>query len=193
MPRVTITVPEFSAQPYRFELDSGVVTLGRGSDNDIAIQSGSVSTHHAEMRRVVGGFELCDVGSTNGIKLDGVRYETIPLEDGIAVAIGDAVFAFSLTEEELRLLAREKPAEPSPISQEPEIKLPSAAQKKEVVYVPVQSQDNGFSGFLIFLILAAIGFFMGLAMRHKKETGGALIDAIKAKAAVEQSAPKVTK
>ena len=69
MPRVTITVPEKTAQPYRFHLDSEVVTLGRGSDNDIAIDSGSVSVKHAEMRRTVGCFELRDAGSTNGIKL----------------------------------------------------------------------------------------------------------------------------
>ena len=61
MPRVTITVPEKNAQPYRFQLDRPVVSLGRGSENDIAIESGSVSVHHAEMRRIEGGYELRDI------------------------------------------------------------------------------------------------------------------------------------
>ena len=51
MPRVTITVPDKNAQPYRFQMDREVVTLGRGSENDIAIESGSVSLYHAEMHR----------------------------------------------------------------------------------------------------------------------------------------------
>lgn len=191
MPRVTITVPEKNAQPYRFQLDSGPVTLGRGSDNDITIESGSVSVHHAEMRRITGGYQLCDIGSTNGIKLDGVRYETIPLENGITVTIGDIAFDFSLSEEELRELALEKPAERSPIIKEAEIERPGPQPRKEVVYVPVKSGGNDFSGVLVFLILAAIAFFVGLAVRHQKETGGSLIDAIKTKSAAPQSAPAV--
>ena len=107
MPRVTITVPERNAQPYRFQLDREVVSLGRGSENDIAIDSGSVSVRHAEMRRIQGGYELHDMGSTNGIKLDGVRHEIIPLRSGATVHIGDVAFDFSLSDEETRLLARE--------------------------------------------------------------------------------------
>lgn len=191
MPRVTITAPEKNAQPYRFPLDSGTVTVGRGSDNDITIESGSVSVRHAEMRRTKGGYELCDIGSTNGIKLDGVRYETIPLQNGTTVGIGDATFDFSLSEEEMQELSREIPAEQAPIFFEPGVER-SGPPKKEVVYVPVNS-GGGSSGFLVFLILAAISFFVGMAIRHQKETGGSLIDAIKAKPAAPQAAPVVPK
>ncbi len=187
LPRVTITVPEKNAQPYRFQLNSGTVTVGRGSDNDIVIESGSVSVHHAEMQRIPGGYQLCDIGSTNGIKLAGVRYETIPLENGITVTIGEVAFDFTLSSEELQELASEKPAEPSPIIKEPEIQTP-APPKKEIIYVPVNS-GGGFSGALAFLILAAIAFFVGLEIRHQKETGGSLIDAFKPKPAATQSAP----
>ena len=34
---------------------------------------------------------------------------------------------------------------------------------------------------VLFLILAAAAFFAGMAVRHQKDTGGSLIDAIKAK------------
>ena len=124
MPRVTITVPEKNAQPYRFQLDRPVVSLGRGSENDIAIESGSVSVHHAEMRRIEGGYELRDIGSTNGIKLDGVRYEVIPLRSGATVKIGDVSFDFLLSDEESEALAREKPPELSPITRDPEVETP---------------------------------------------------------------------
>lgn len=192
MPRVTITVPEKNAQPYRFQLDRQVVTLGRGEENDIVIDSGSVSVHHAEMRRVEGGYELHDIGSTNGIKLDGIRYEVIPLSTGINVTIGDVAFDFSLTEEESEMLARECPR-PLPVISEPE----AVAQKpKPVSYSAGTSSHSGFVGNLVFLIFAAAAFFAGLEIRYQKETGHSLIAALlekkdDAKASPSPEAPPV--
>lgn len=176
MPRITITVPEKNAQPYRFQLDRQTVSLGRGSDNDIAIESGSVSVHHAEMRRIEGGYELHDTGSTNGIKLDGVRYEVIPLRSGATVRIGDVSFDFALSDEESEALAREKPPEPSPITREADLPVNPPPQ--------LASQASGGSGFgavLVFLILAAAAFFAGLSIRYQKDTGGSLMHAIQQK------------
>ena len=187
MPRVTITVPDKTAQPYRFQLDREVVTLGRGSENDIAIDSGSVSVNHAEMRRISGGYELRDVGSTNGIKLDGTRYETIPLRSGSSVKIGDVVFDFTLTEEELDALALEKSGTAlPPIKSDLELSPKPAQQRPS--YAAAQSSGSGFGAALMFIILAAIAFFAGLAIRHQKETGASLIDAIRNRSAVQAPA-----
>ena len=100
MPRVTITVPDKMPQPYRFPLDRQVVMIGRGSENDIAIDCGSISVRHAEMVRIEGGYELRDLGSTNGIKLDGRRSDAIALRHGATVRLGDVAFDFQLSEEE---------------------------------------------------------------------------------------------
>jgi pSer/pThr/pTyr-binding forkhead associated (FHA) protein len=184
MPRVTITVPEKNAQPYRFQLDRQVVTLGRGSENDIAIDSGSVSVHHAEMCRVEGGYELRDIGSTNGIKLDGIRESVVPLRCGVSVKIGDVAFDFQLTEEEREALAREKPPELPPLTREPE-----QNEQKPLARRPAStsagSSGSGFGAALLFLILAAAAFFAGMAVRYQKETGGNFIQAIQAGPAAE--------
>jgi pSer/pThr/pTyr-binding forkhead associated (FHA) protein len=183
MPRVTITVPERNSQPYRFQLDRQVVTMGRGSENDIAIDSGSVSVKHAEMHRIEGGYELIDVGSTNGIKLDGVRMEKIQLRNGATVSIGDVAFDFMLTDEELGDLYREKKGEPSPITRETE--LPPAGPKPAARHAhPAPANAGGGSGFgatFLFVLLAVVAFYAGLAIRHQKETGNSLFDDIKAK------------
>lgn len=42
------------------------VTIGRGEENDIVIPHASVSRSHARLVRRGGGFELMDLGSTNG-------------------------------------------------------------------------------------------------------------------------------
>lgn len=190
MPRVTITVPEKTPQPYRFQLDRQSVTLGRGSENDIAIDSGSISVRHAEMLRVEGGYELRDQGSTNGIKLDEERMEVIPLRSGASVQLGDVAFDFLLSDEEEEALARERSAMQSPIWREsagssmdlPPLKdVPQPDRLPERQPVLAESGGGGFGMIVLVLILAAAAFFAGMAVRFQKETGGSLIDAIKAK------------
>ena len=152
-------------QPYRFSLDRQVVTLGRGEENDIAIDCGSVSLNHAEMRRVLGGYELVDVGSTNGIKLDGEKYDTIPLHTGADVTLGDVIFAFILSDDELATLHREMPGGTPP------------APRQQVLVARTRSLTYG--AILVFLFLAACFFFAGLALRHQMDTGTSLIHAIR--------------
>ena len=191
MPRVTITVPEKNAQPYRFQLDRQVVTLGRGSDNDIAIECGSVSVNHAEMHRIKGGYELRDAGSTNGIKLDGVRQNVIPLRSGATAKLGDVAFDFLLTDEERDALAREKPPEESPIVREteenPKNKAAPKAPRKPAEYATSKSSGVGFGSVLMFILLAAVAFFAGLAIRHQKETGRSLVEDLREKYAIRRT------
>ena len=187
MPRVTITVPEKTPQPYRFQLDRQSVTLGRGSENDIAIDCGSISVKHAEMCRIDGGYELRDVGSTNGIKLDGERMDVIPLRSGLTVKLGDVAFDFLLTDEELEALAREKPPGDSSTRRSSDGATGLPALKSEDSPsrpAPAMASSGGGGGFgmiILFLILAAAAFFAGMAIRFQKDTGGSLIDAIQSK------------
>lgn len=182
MPRITITVAESSAQPYRFSLERQTVTLGRGGDNDIVIDSASVSVKHAEMRRVNGGYELADLGSTNGIKLDDIRREVIPLRSGMTVSIGDVPFHFLLTDEEIQSLHYEKTSRISPE------KTTISAPHEAVEYSYPAPSGGSFATKLLFVILAAAAFFAGLAIRHQRDTGASLIDAMQAKSSL-RSAP----
>lgn len=203
MPRVIITVPDKSAQPYRFSLDRKVVSLGRGSDNDIVIDSGSVSGSHAEMHRVEGGYELADLGSTNGVKFDGKRERVLVLRSGMTGKLGDVSFDFSLTEEELAVLGKEKPQQEPPIIRDPEIERsaskpsPEFVSEAETKEEPVARTRSGGGGggvgiLLLFLLLVAAAFFAGLAVRYQKDTDEPLISAIMAKFGSEdEEAPQV--
>ncbi len=192
MPRVTITVPEKNAQPYRFQLDRQVVTLGRGSENDIAIDCGSVSVKHAEMHRIEGGYELRDVGSTNGTKLDDVRQQVIPLKNGANVKLGDVAFDFLLSAEESDTLSREQRTVMLPPMREPEVEpvrkdsVAARIAEQRAAYAAPRPSGVGFGAILMFLILAACAFFAGLAIRYQKDTGDSLIEALQKKYAVEK-------
>ena len=191
MPRVTITIPEKNAQPYRFALDRKVVTLGRGSENDIAIDCGSISVKHAEMRRVDGGYQLRDLGSTNGIKLDDERRDVIQLRNGLAVKLGDVEFDFLLTDEEMDTLALERAANNLPLDLPPLKDLPLDTPESDLDLEPDEVRGGGGIGaFLVFLILAALAFGAGMAIRFQKDTGDSLLDAIKAKAPAAEAPAK---
>jgi len=192
MPRVTITVADRTPQPYRFQLDRMKVNMGRGSENDIVVDDGSVSVRHAVMERIDGGYQLRDLGSTNGIKLEGIQKEIIPLRHGLSVKIGDVAFDFTLTEEEREALAREKPPVESPIIKEESsaaaagagvrraTAAPGAGPQRVIVQASQPSAAASFFMTLLFLLLAAGAFFVGLTVRHEKETGRSLMEDIKA-------------
>lgn len=191
MPRVTITVPDQKPQPYRFQLDRKLTRLGRGSENDIVIDCASVSVHHAEMERVEGGFQLRDLGSTNGIKLEGERKELIPLRDGMTLKVGDVAFDFQLSDEEKEALSREKPVEDSPIikeefdddddydfvdddedddEEEEPLRRPRAQVPKHMESSEMPSAMASFAMTLILFVLAVGAFWAGMEIHHRKLT-----------------------
>jgi pSer/pThr/pTyr-binding forkhead associated (FHA) protein len=181
MPRVTITIPGGTPQPYRFQTDREVVSIGRGSDNDITIPCGSVSARHAEMRLTARGYELHDLGSTNGTKLDGERLAVVPLRHGARATLGDVGFDFELSaEESAEIAARAILAGPE--SKEP-VEMPPAPA---VGALPPPPASGGASAgmILLFLVLAAAAFFAGMAVRFQKDTGGSLMKAIRTKTIV---------
>jgi len=200
MPRVTITIADRNPQPYRFQLDRMKVNMGRGSDNDIVIDDGSASVRHAVMERIDGGYQLRDLGSTNGIKLEGVVQEIIPLRHGLSVKIGDVAFDFTLTEDEREALAREKPPQESPIIKESALeagkKAPASPARpapapvaRQVIYETQPSAGASFFMTLLFLVLAAGAFYVGLTVRHQKDTGRSLLHDIQGSAAGVQIPP----
>lgn len=178
MPRVTITVPEKNPQPYRFALDRKSVTLGRGSENDIVVDCASISVHHAVMERIEGGYQLRDLGSTNGTKLKGKIQEKVGLTDGLTVQIGDVDFDFSLSADEQMALAKESPDGESPIIKEDAEEKPRRnppAGRQAPAPVASANQPSPAASFfmtLLFFVLAAGAFFLGLSIRYSKENPG---------------------
>jgi hypothetical protein len=77
-----------------FPLTLETVTIGRDPMTDIVINDPEVSRHHAKLtRRAGGGYEVQDMGSTNGTFVDGKRLggETVQLSPGQALMVGSNV------------------------------------------------------------------------------------------------------
>jgi ABC transport system ATP-binding/permease protein len=87
-PRLTVRTPDGSRE---FPLEKATLTLGRDPDNDIVVPAEAVSRHHAALERRAGGFVIKDLGSTNGLSVDGRLVQEKQLEPGDSVAIGKSV------------------------------------------------------------------------------------------------------
>jgi two-component system, NtrC family, response regulator AtoC len=63
---------------------TGTLTIGRSQKCDVAIDSGSVSRHHANLM-IASDVEIVDIGSSNGTFVDGAR---VPANQRIRLGIG---------------------------------------------------------------------------------------------------------
>jgi hypothetical protein len=77
-------------------LSGSRVVLGRSREADIVLQDPNVSRRHAELRREDGGWQIVDLGSTNGIKVNGRRVDSQPLRPGDQITVGVTDLTFEL-------------------------------------------------------------------------------------------------
>jgi pSer/pThr/pTyr-binding forkhead associated (FHA) protein len=68
-------------------LDRAMVVVGRDPDCDARLNSLRVSRHHCCMTRVDEQVVVRDLGSTNGIRINGMRVETGKLRPGDELSI----------------------------------------------------------------------------------------------------------
>jgi Protein of unknown function (DUF3662)/FHA domain len=86
--RAVVTVDD-----RRYVLDAARSTVGRSRDADCVLRDPNVSRHHAELRRSPSGdWTIADLGSTNGIKVNGRRVGSTRLKSGDKVTLGTTTF-----------------------------------------------------------------------------------------------------
>jgi DNA-binding NtrC family response regulator len=66
----------------------GKLRVGSADDNDVVLRDDTVSRRHLEIVRVADGFRLCDLGSTNGTHVGGVRLQEALLSPGALLEVG---------------------------------------------------------------------------------------------------------
>jgi ABC-type multidrug transport system ATPase subunit/pSer/pThr/pTyr-binding forkhead associated (FHA) protein len=88
-------LPSVDRRPtQRLQLPAQVMRIGRASDNDLVL-SGDVeaSRHHAELRKSpTGSYEIVDLGSHNGVFINGERVSRKLLTEQDLVSVGHSTF-----------------------------------------------------------------------------------------------------
>jgi hypothetical protein len=86
-----------SMRDRRYVLDGPVAVLGRSRECDCVFDDQNVSRRHAELRRNGSGdWQIVDLGSTNGVKVNGRRVDTSRLAPGDDVNLGTVSFTFDI-------------------------------------------------------------------------------------------------
>ncbi len=96
---ITLEFITDTGQPVIFKLDKPVLTVGRGSDNDIVIPAAvpnviTVSQCHARLSRDQDEYVVRDLGSKNGLTVNGRQTLENLLQDGDQIGFGTATAIF---------------------------------------------------------------------------------------------------
>ena len=87
-----------------------LVKIGRAADNDVCLSSAMVSRHHCHIDLTGEGAWLEDLGSANGLTVNGLKTRGAPLAVGDTVEFGQTIIVVMEVGEEASKLEEEEPA-----------------------------------------------------------------------------------
>jgi hypothetical protein len=76
------------------ELRKPTVVIGRSNESDIRLSDPNVSRKHAEIRQEGSTYWIVDLGSTNGISVNGRALKRSKLDDGDRITLGSTEVVF---------------------------------------------------------------------------------------------------
>jgi hypothetical protein len=86
-----------SLDDRRYILEGPRATIGRSKDAECVLRDPNVSRRHAELRRSTSGdWSIADLGSTNGIKVNGRRVASTRLNPGDQLTLGTTTIIFDV-------------------------------------------------------------------------------------------------
>ena len=159
MPKLKITMPDASEVTH--ELVEETITVGRVSENAIQIDDASVSSRHAQMVASGGGtYQLTDLNSTNGTRVNGAAVTEAALRNGDRVRFGKIDCAFysdDNSHSEPLPAAAEPDAQPATQTHKPtNFANASPFQKKNREKDPVGMYILIFAAVAVLLFLGAL-------------------------------------
>jgi hypothetical protein len=95
-PRLIIAVGD---EESAYFLSHPVTVIGRAADSDLRVEDPGVSRRHAELRYADGNVELVDLGSTNGVTVNGKLADRTVLRDGDRIDVASTTLIFRRDED----------------------------------------------------------------------------------------------
>lgn len=181
---------KFLEGPYagrEFEFHSPGVTIGRDGGNQLFLDTDGVSRCHAELNQLPdGSWQVSDLNSTNGVRVNGVRIDgAAPLKEGDTLLIGENTMSVTLlSQEPARVIFN--PIISTPLSASgsvfnpapgaaPVKEMPAGEEKKEAPSGDAEKKESAKSAAAAAVDLAKLsGSLFGQkgASRGKQENNG---------------------
>ncbi len=79
-----------------FQIQAAETLIGRAPTNDLRFRDESMSREHAVILWEESSYTIEDLQSTNGIRVNGKKLRSSPLEDGDEISIGQTQITFVL-------------------------------------------------------------------------------------------------
>jgi hypothetical protein len=100
-PGLLLRVVSDEVEPQQWLIGEPSADIGRGRDVAVCLRHSSVSRRHACLRQTPAGFELQDLGSTNGTFINGRRVDQpLLVKDGDRLTFGDVSLVAELAAEQ---------------------------------------------------------------------------------------------
>ena len=165
MPKIEIHTPD---GVERYALDIDEVTIGRNETNAIIIDEDSMSGDHAALNlRAGGNYELSDLSSTNGTRLNGEKIsEPVMLSDGDKIRFGNVEAAYMS-----EVSAETKEELPPQETPEPEIATESQTPRSFSSMSPFKSKSAKKDSLgAVAITLSIIAILAALAVAFMSTT-----------------------
>jgi pSer/pThr/pTyr-binding forkhead associated (FHA) protein len=137
---------------------SGALTVGRGEECALRLSDADASRSHLEVRHLGDAVELKDLGSKNGVEVNGTRIEGTQLaQNGDRIRVGNTLLRFGdPAEEALRSL--EAAADEVEPPSEPAARSPLAESQKGAHPAPARFSggERLLFGLAVVVVVAAV-------------------------------------
>ncbi len=96
--KLALSLPDGLLQ--EFTLSKATVSIGRATTSDIVLLDPTVSRSHARIERTPQGYEVVELGSANGIRVNGVALPRAVLSPGDVLTLGSSTLRFDTLPDE---------------------------------------------------------------------------------------------
>lgn len=76
--------------PVTLKLEQDAINIGRSKDNEVVVKNIKASRRHARIERIGATYQITDLGSGNGTKVNGKKIDFQALKQGDEIGVGDA-------------------------------------------------------------------------------------------------------
>ena len=161
MARLVITTPS-GGVPH--ELTEATTTIGRSPENMLRLDDPSVSGQHAQLQQAGEDYQLTDLDSTNGTRVNGELITTVTLRVGDRIRFGkvEACYECEVPGEAQPLPASQEPAaRPAEVSARPaDFANASPFPRRQIANDPMRVAAYAAAGLAL---LAFVGSMLALA------------------------------